>query len=369
LIAMVGMVSAICIPRFAFCYRHADLRNADLSNALLEGLDLRFAQITGANLDNANLNSADLRGISIDSSTKIDPKWRRVICLLQVVPNPYVDPDCAKLAGLEWVDLSHARLSGLDLRGASLVGANLKGADLTTSNLDEADLRLADLTNASLPRLQGVHLDGAVGGSPRSSTPIESEYIAAAFTNRISEACIDERIETLKPSHLFTVLNCLKNQRPNRAWRLQRLTNGYFNFLGATSKGKFCLDGSAITEHVPVRMYQCSRLNDTQYWKVDPKTPTFVSLEENGRGLCINGGDLKRTNALAYLQNCDGYNHDQQWQINIAAVPPPVHTSVIVAHIKDERDRDAALAAREYKVSPGSRLYGARNYQGRRSLP
>jgi uncharacterized protein YjbI with pentapeptide repeats len=355
--AVIGIVGAIVAPRFLFSVRTADLRNADLSNSILENLDLRGAQMNGANLTNVDFNHADLRDVKIDNSTRISNKWLRVVCMLEQNSNPYADSECARVAGLAWADLSQARLANVDLRGVSLVGANLQGADLTTADLSDADLRLADLTNAHLPKsLARVHVDGALG------LPAETLYsraigVPAAIKNRVSEACITGPPKPQDYSHPTRSLNCVLGDHGKRPWLIKRLPNGFITIASAVSNPAACLDGSAFSEGAAVQMWDCGTEDDTQYWNVQPKTATFVSMEENSRGLCINGGGLRKVEESAYLQKCDQHNHEQEWQIDLPAIKLPTHVSHIAAHISKQQARDAELAAREFKVSPDGASY------------
>jgi uncharacterized protein YjbI with pentapeptide repeats len=89
----------------------ANLERADLQGAVLVTTNLRDARLDGANLSNANLEGADLSG----------------------------------------ADLRKARLVGANLTGAHLEGANLEGANLTGARLADAFLDDARLEGATLP--------------------------------------------------------------------------------------------------------------------------------------------------------------------------------------------------------------------------
>ena len=101
----------------------ADLREASLVGAILDGANLRGAILVGASLDGASLVGASL--------------------------------DCANLEG---ACLFRANLRGASLVGAILYGANLEGAILDGANLRGAILDCASLVGASL---DGAILDGA----------------------------------------------------------------------------------------------------------------------------------------------------------------------------------------------------------------
>lgn len=87
-------------PQYGF-----DLRNADLSNAMLDGASLVGAHLARANLEDATLDGCDLVRVSLREA---------------------------------------------NLSGASLQGANLRFADLTRANLTGAILYDADLSGAKL---------------------------------------------------------------------------------------------------------------------------------------------------------------------------------------------------------------------------
>ena len=123
--------------------READLQGADLYEANLWRADLQGADLRGVNLREADLQGADLRGANL----------RRT------------DLQGADLyeANLREADLRGADLQGADLRRADLWGADLYGADLRGADLREAGLRRADLREADLQAaaLQGADLQGA----------------------------------------------------------------------------------------------------------------------------------------------------------------------------------------------------------------
>ncbi|MGK7940096.1 MAG: pentapeptide repeat-containing protein [Crocosphaera sp.] len=104
--------------------REANLSGAILTNANLILADLRNADLMGIDLSGANLMGADLSG----------------------------------------ADLLGANLTGANLMGAKLIEANLKGADLGEARLQEADLRWADLSEVNLigANLTQANLQGAI---------------------------------------------------------------------------------------------------------------------------------------------------------------------------------------------------------------
>ncbi len=107
-----------------------NLRDRDLTNAVLDRSDLHRADLTGANLEGASLAGTDLRRARL-SCADIDG------VLTQQIDRA---DNCTRL---ENVDLSRAKLAGADLRLALLADTRFEGA-----NLDDADLRYSDLTGA-----------------------------------------------------------------------------------------------------------------------------------------------------------------------------------------------------------------------------
>jgi hypothetical protein len=97
-----------------------DLRDADLSGAVL-----RSAILCGADLNDADLRYAHLRGADLHGAV-------------------------LRYAVLSGADLRYAHLRGADLRGAVLRGAVLHGAVLRFADLNDADLRYAHLRGADL---------------------------------------------------------------------------------------------------------------------------------------------------------------------------------------------------------------------------
>ncbi|MEZ5924860.1 MAG: pentapeptide repeat-containing protein [Hyphomicrobiaceae bacterium] len=135
-----------------------NLRDRDLTNAVLDRSDLHRADFTGANLEGASLAGTDLRHARL-SCADIDG------VLTQQVAR---DRDCTRL---ESVDLSRALLSGADLRLALVSDARFEGA-----SLDDADLRYSDLTGADFSgaQMQRASLSGG-------ATLIGANFLGAAM--------------------------------------------------------------------------------------------------------------------------------------------------------------------------------------------
>jgi len=130
-----------------------DLRELDLSYAVLEGADLSRADLRGAKLAFANLRGAIL----------FDARLQGAELLSADLSGADLRHAKAAGAGFGNADLSKARLFEADFEGAVLSGAVLRDADLRVARLRcarlrEVDLRGADLTGAILYE---AHLEGA----------------------------------------------------------------------------------------------------------------------------------------------------------------------------------------------------------------
>ncbi len=129
--------------------------------------DLRDANLSGAILSNANLILADLREANLMG----------------------IDLSGANLMGadLSGADLLGANLTGANLTGATLTDANLKGADLGDAILEEADLRWADLSEVNLigANLTQANLKGAIlSDSLLSHTNFSQANLSEAVLSR-----------------------------------------------------------------------------------------------------------------------------------------------------------------------------------------
>jgi hypothetical protein len=117
----------------------AEIPNANLSYAYLQGADF-----FGAILKNADLTEADLEGAYLRGADLTDARLGRAL--------------------LRGANLESARMINADLTDVELPGANLSTAILEHANLTSVRLREANLTNASLKQanMQGCRLQKAV---------------------------------------------------------------------------------------------------------------------------------------------------------------------------------------------------------------
>ncbi len=142
--------------------RGADLRDADLGEAVITRADLRGANLSGARVRGAVLVHADLRDANLDGA-----------------------------------DLGNTTIQSSDLRGASLVGANLSGAhlggavDLRGANLTGADLRGTNLSNVTFGPgdLTGANLEGATLPPSRAARTTVSS--GRSFTAKVASEGVD----------------------------------------------------------------------------------------------------------------------------------------------------------------------------------
>lgn len=131
----------------------ADLRKAEITDAVLQGAklsesDLRNATLSNAILDLAELTDADARYVDLSNAS----------LSAAILPNAYLlDAD------LYEADLYRAELTDASLRGAELTDAYLFKADLTDADLYRTDLSRAILERATLKRsdLKKADLGGA----------------------------------------------------------------------------------------------------------------------------------------------------------------------------------------------------------------
>ena len=147
----------------------AQLERADLSGAQLERADLREAQLEGASLSEAQLERANLREAQLKGASLIGAQLKGASLIgaqlkgadLSFAQLKGADLSRAQLerAKLGWTQLKGASLWGAQLKGASLWGAQLKGASLSEAQLEGASLREVQLERANLREAQ---LKGAI---------------------------------------------------------------------------------------------------------------------------------------------------------------------------------------------------------------
>lgn len=160
----------------------ADLRHADLSDAILA-----FADLSGANLGSATLTKADLRGANL-SRARCERTWmlgaNLSLAKLRGAFLWYANLSGCDLGNADFrpyeqevVDFKETQLHRADLTNAKAVDAwfshaNLSFATLTGANLNEAKLDGADLQGAIGVRLDNTHIREA------QFSPVSSRWFA-----------------------------------------------------------------------------------------------------------------------------------------------------------------------------------------------
>jgi uncharacterized protein YjbI with pentapeptide repeats len=140
---------------------HANLSGANLCQARLNKTLLLAANLTRANLTGADLSEAIFGVEKRDSASsdlqagkrlRSDPPANLTNALLSHahLQGAMLYGVDLKGANLQGADLTSAILKGVDLSGANLQGANLTSATLSEVNLQGADLTLATLLGATL---------------------------------------------------------------------------------------------------------------------------------------------------------------------------------------------------------------------------
>lgn len=166
----------------------ANLKEANLSRADLFGVNLSHTNLIGADLRNAYLDFADLRGTEIDSTTKIDEKWRIVWEIVNQGARKRnlqgVNLESADLKDVDLTDadLSCAYLQDVQLSRANLRGANFYNADLTCAILNEADLNGANLRKAYLS-------DAWLNDASLSGAKLENAYMVGTELRNAHLSC------------------------------------------------------------------------------------------------------------------------------------------------------------------------------------
>ena len=148
----------------------ADLTRADLRRADLTGVNLQGATLWRANLNGAEVNRANMVGVNLGGA-RLERAHLRSANLeassLKGTSLPGADLSEANLrkAELRFADLERGNLASANLKGADLLESNLKGVDVAGAELEGCNLRGADLERVNLldvENLAGVRLYGAL---------------------------------------------------------------------------------------------------------------------------------------------------------------------------------------------------------------
>lgn len=168
----------------------ATLSKSDFSSAILTGANLSSAQIIQADFRKAVLRNAILTGASLAESnfTNSDLQGAR-FAKTNAVGTQFA---FAKLVQSDWTeaDLSSANLGQADLQNADLSLTKLVGANLSKAQLQNANLRNADLSQADL---RGANVAGAdfQGATFADAKPDTSDAFIETLPSTASAARVD----------------------------------------------------------------------------------------------------------------------------------------------------------------------------------
>jgi uncharacterized protein YjbI with pentapeptide repeats len=161
---------------------NAKLNKANLYEAELNGADLSYAELNGADLSSAKLNAAHLTGAKLNEANLRRAELNKAI-LVQAELNG-ADLSSAKLneamlwkAMLNKADLSYAELNEATLYEAELNKANLFRATLKGANLHLAKLQEANLTRASVAGAYLAYAD-LTDATYAPNSPAPDAYVA-----------------------------------------------------------------------------------------------------------------------------------------------------------------------------------------------
>ena len=155
----------------------ADLRDAILVGAQLEGgslprvrmqhADLEMAQLQNANLQRAELHRASLRGAQLQGADLSEAALHEAH-----LPGAQLQGAILRAAQLQGADLSDANLQGADLSAAHLEGASLRGAQLRGALLRDAFIAGADFEDADLDLTDVLSAKGEPGAAACRVEPV-----------------------------------------------------------------------------------------------------------------------------------------------------------------------------------------------------
>jgi uncharacterized protein YjbI with pentapeptide repeats len=155
----------------------ANVEDADLSRASLRGADLSRARLGGVHLNGAFLSDADLTGGAFLYDADLS--------------DAHLIGADLQGADLSAALLTHADLSRADLSGTNLSGADVSRSDLSGADLDNADLRVANLSGTlfqpkNLPVLEYVALARGLermtyGNNPGLLTQLRKQFQDAGY--------------------------------------------------------------------------------------------------------------------------------------------------------------------------------------------
>jgi uncharacterized protein YjbI with pentapeptide repeats len=133
-----------CVHLYGIDLTNADLRGANLSDAIVNQSNLTGANLSGANLTSMGMFETNLTGANLTGATAIHAILDRAN-----LTNANLSGAIVTGASITQANLSNANLSGADLRGTDLRDSNLSGAVLSHANLGGTLLEGATWTDGS----------------------------------------------------------------------------------------------------------------------------------------------------------------------------------------------------------------------------
>ncbi|WP_179228736.1 pentapeptide repeat-containing protein [Leptolyngbya ohadii] len=134
------LVETELIGKLQLDLRQADLSGAILKEADLDGANLRQADLSGVKFIYTNLNGADLQCANLSHASISYGELRNVDLLGSDLSGAILDD----------LKLTHTDLSHADLSGSEIYATDLTGADLSCANLSRAKLMRVDLSKTKL---------------------------------------------------------------------------------------------------------------------------------------------------------------------------------------------------------------------------
>ncbi len=210
----------------------ADLKEANLTNALLSYVPLRRTNLIRANLTGANLNEARLTGANL-SSAQLEGATLQSARLETVsftganlsdsnfsyanLQGSRLGQVKAQSAQFKWANLTETTWKQADLSQANFSGAQLTSVDFTESQLSQANLANTQLTNANFTNAilmgvdwRGAKLDGAnFAGAifqPKTVSTLKSDFIESHSTEPESQGFLGvdfSGAQNLERNHLI----------------------------------------------------------------------------------------------------------------------------------------------------------------------
>ena len=177
--------------------RRANLTGADLHRAVLQLAHLEQACLATADLHRADLRAAQLQQATLEQIQANHTDWRcarlqRANLRSADLSDAILDRANLTGADLSRSDLSTSQMHQANLSGANLAEANLMGADLSEAGLAQATLNSANLDQANLNQVNGQNAFFCRASLKRAS--LQSANLQGAICNRadLSQADLSE---------------------------------------------------------------------------------------------------------------------------------------------------------------------------------